>query len=335
MHDSTMLSIVGDSIEIGPVPFNIFRSDDLGSPVLFCRAGYEITRDRKKALSETGRSFFVQAEEMTAYIDYAADRIQDIVSNPAIAVNDKLLLVKSVGNRMVHRVLKDPKAGLDYKRTGTFVNSFVTVIINHPEVRTELFAIATRGRYLLSRGFNVCTICLLIGEGIYGREREHLCALGAGGLLLDVGMTKVDEHIVEKPDKLSDAEFEQIRKHADYSYNLLKERHFPSPVLQMVLCHHERCDGSGYPDGLSGDRLHPYALIAAVADTYDAITSDKPYKPMETHIAALEEMAADLKKYDRQVFNTLLKVVLGDATLIAHYQEKFGLAPDERSGRFD
>jgi HD-GYP domain-containing protein (c-di-GMP phosphodiesterase class II) len=335
MHDSTMLSIVSGSIEIGPVPFNIYRSDDLGSPVLFCRAGYEITMERKRALGETGRSFFVPAKEMTVYLDYAADRIEDIVTNPAIPVNDKLLLVKSIGSRMVDRILKDQKSGLDYRRAGAFVNSYITVIVNNPDLRAELFAIASRGRYLLSRSFNVCTLCLLIGERIYGRDRAHLSLLGAGGLMLDVGMTRVDEQIVEKQEKLDGEELDRIRRHPEFSFQILKEKNFPAPVLQMALCHHERCDGSGYPDGIGADRIHPYALIAAVADTYDAITSDKPYGSGESPVAALGEMAAAPGRYDYLVFSALLKVVLGDDKLIEHFRKTHGLAPASRSGRFD
>ena len=328
-----MMSICGKSIEIGKVPFNIYNTDKNGVPLLFCRSGYEISPERKLILSDVNRTFYVQGEEMPAYLDYAADRIEEIVKNPSISNNDKVFLVKSVGNRMVHRILKDPKSGPELKRTGNFINSYVALILDIPEVKNDLFEVATMGKYLLSRSFNVCTLCLLLGEVLYNKNKKHLWRLGMGGLLLDLGMTQLGNEILEKPGKLTDDEAARVKQHPEFSYNMLKGHNFPDAVCDMARGHHERMDGSGYPRGLSGTKIHPYALIAGLADTYDAITSDKPYKPMETHVMALEEISSMQEKFNPKVFNALLKVVLIDPKLIEIYRDKFGLS-GLKTGRF-
>jgi HD-GYP domain-containing protein (c-di-GMP phosphodiesterase class II) len=327
MDKTTMITIVGSAIEAGPIPFNIYSLDSKRSYILFCKAGYEITVERKLQLNERNRTFYVQSEELVNYLDYAANRINQIVLNPNIKVNEKTLIMKSVGDRLIHRILQNPKSGRTYELTDNFVNSHITMLTTIPEVKNDLFSVAAHGSYLFSHSFNVCTLCLLLGEVIYEKNRRHLWRLGLGGLLHDLGMTKVDRAIVEKPGRLTAEEMAAIKKHPGFSREMLilSGYDFPDSVVQMVYSHHERPDGTGYPEGLYADEIHPYAHLAAVADTYDAITSDKPYKKMETHIVALDEMAKTPDKFDKQVIEALLKVVLIDDRLVAIFSDKFKL----------
>lgn len=324
MPRTAMITIVGNSIEVGKVPFNIFTLDVKSSYVLFCRAGYEITPDRQKILGEHSRTFYVQSDELVEYLDYATERINKIVRHPEIKSNEKTMIVKAVGDRLIHRILEDPKSGKTYKQTDNFVNSYITLLWNIPEVKNDIFSVAAHGRYLFSHSFNVCTLCLLLGEIIYGKDQDRLHVLGLGGLLHDLGMTKIARAISDKPSRLSAVEMEVVRRHPEYSREMLitSGHDFAEPVIQMAYSHHERVDGSGYPDGRKADAIHPYARIAAVADTYDAITSDKPYKKMEDHIAALEEMAREPEKYDQKVFDALLKIVLIDDRLVREFRNK-------------
>lgn len=322
-----MLSIVGETIQIGPVPFNIYTLDQRGLHVLFCRAGYSITVERRDILAQQNRMFYVDSAEMASYLDYAADNISPIIENQNIPTEEKVMVVKSVGNRLVQRILQDPKSGGNIKKAGNFVNSYMTLLLEQPAIRDDLFTLATKGgRYLLSRSFNVCTLCLLLGVEMFGRDQTALKNLGIGGLLLDVGMTKIDSAIIEKPGSLTDEEVQEVRFHPIYSEEILKKHKLERPIIAMARSHHERLDGSGYPDGISARGIHPYAQLAAVADTYDAITSDRPYKDMESHLDALEELNSQIDKFNKDVFLALLKVVLHDEKLIAQFVENAGLS---------
>jgi putative nucleotidyltransferase with HDIG domain len=109
-------------------------------------------------------------------------------------------------------------------------------------------------------------------------ERE-IQALEAGALLHDVGKLAIPEHILNKPAKLTPAEFDRMKRHAEIGAQILSSIDFPYPVVPIVRHHHERWDGEGYPSGLAGEDIPLGARILSVVDCFDALRSDRPYRP--------------------------------------------------------
>ena len=106
----------------------------------------------------------------------------------------------------------------------------------------------------------------------------QLRAIEAAALLHDVGKLAIPEHILNKPGRLTPAEFERMKSHARIGAEILSEVDFPYPVVPIVRHHHENWDGTGYPDGLKGDAIPVGARILAVVDCFDALTSHRPYR---------------------------------------------------------
>jgi putative nucleotidyltransferase with HDIG domain len=111
-----------------------------------------------------------------------------------------------------------------------------------------------------------------------------------GALIHDLGKIQVPAEILSKPSRLSKLEFELIKSHAQTGYDIVKEIEFPWPIAEMVYQHHERLDGSGYPQGLKGDEITLEARILSVADVVEAMSSHRPYRPGLGLDAALEEI---------------------------------------------
>src|SRR5688572_24322809 len=111
------------------------------------------------------------------------------------------------------------------------------------------------------------------------RDGLQLKAIEAAALLHDMGKLAIPEHILNKPGKLTTAEFDKMKRHADIGADLLSSVKFPYPVVPIVRHHHENWDGKGYPTGLSGTDIPLGARILSVVDCYDALTSDRPYRP--------------------------------------------------------
>ncbi len=109
-------------------------------------------------------------------------------------------------------------------------------------------------------------------------DEEQLRALEAAALLHDTGKLAIPEHILNKPDKLTPAEFEMMKLHTTIGADILSPIDFPYPVVPIVRHHHENWDGSGYPDGLRGEEIPIGARIISVVDCFDALTSDRPYR---------------------------------------------------------
>jgi hypothetical protein len=154
----------------------------------------------------------------------------------------------------------------------------------------------------------VADLSLQIGRalGIAEGTREWV-DLKHGAMLHDVGKVGISDAILRKPGPLDEAEWAEIRKHPEHGYNMLKNVRFLATAGELVLCHHERYDGAGYPRGLRGEEIPLAARIFAVADTFDAITSPRPYKPAHSTESACREIRAHSgAQFDPAVVEVLL-----------------------------
>jgi HD-GYP domain-containing protein (c-di-GMP phosphodiesterase class II) len=125
----------------------------------------------------------------------------------------------------------------------------------------------------------------------------------------DIGKISIPSSILSKPTKLTDLEFRLIKTHSQSGYDILKDIEFPWPVADVVLQHHERMDGSGYPHGLKGNDISLEARILAVADVVEAITFHRPYRPSLGIVFALEEISRNKGiLYDAEAVDACLKL---------------------------
>ncbi len=127
-------------------------------------------------------------------------------------------------------------------------------------------------------------------SGAMGIKDPELSWVRRGALLHDIGKIGVPDAILRKPGKLTDAEWIEMRKHPEHGYEMLRHIGFLKPALEIVLCHQERFDGSGYPQGLAGDQIPLGARTFAVVDCFDAMTSDRPYRSALSIEAARDEI---------------------------------------------
>jgi len=135
-----------------------------------------------------------------------------------------------------------------------------------------------RDPYTTGHERRVAQIAVAIGAEL-GFDADRQEGLRVSGQLHDVGKINIPSEILSKPSKLSAIEFQLVQGHAQASYNILKGVEFPWPVAQIALQHHERVDGSGYPQGLTGEAILPDARVVAVADVVEAMSSHRPYRP--------------------------------------------------------
>ena len=133
-------------------------------------------------------------------------------------------------------------------------------------------------------------------------------AIAAAALLHDMGKLAIPEHILNKPGRLTSAEFDRMKQHADLGADLLSSIRFPYPVVPIVRHHHENWDGSGYPSGISGTDIPLGARILSVVDCFDALTSDRPYRPRLTNDDAFEVIRERRgTMYDPLVVDTFIR----------------------------
>lgn len=204
-------------------------------------------------------------DELTADID-----VQDVVSEQA--------RVESVAS--AKKIMDSVKFGktVDSTQAKRVTNSLVDELCRNHGILVNFIDMRTKADYLFSHSVNVCILSVMTGINLEYDELR-LRDLGVGALLHDVGKTMIDPAIVNKTDRLTTAELEEIRKHPQHGFEILRKN--PDISLISAHCafqHHERFDGSGYPRNLANNEIHQAAQIVALADVYDALTSDSTYR---------------------------------------------------------
>lgn len=158
-----------------------------------------------------------------------------------------------------------------------------------------------------AHSLNVAIISRIIGKWLHF-SNEELDTLTLAGLLHDIGKTKIPDEVLNKDGKLTDEEFQMIRNHPKYGYDILKSQPLNSHIKKAALMHHERCDGSGYPMRLTMEEIDDYALIIAIADVYDAMTAARSYRAPLCPFEVIAEFEKDgLQKYKPKYILTFLE----------------------------
>ncbi|MCR9257865.1 MAG: GAF domain-containing protein [Alphaproteobacteria bacterium] len=228
------------------------------------------------------------------------------------AEGDADLLARELeeGWGLVRRKLREREEILRDRRK--FFNSVDPLDLLADLIDTIGSAVELRDEYTSHHQTNVSTICDLIAVEMALPDFQRF-GLRIGASIHDIGKIAVPADILSKPIRLLPAEFEIIKHHAPQGARLFRHLNLPWPIADMIGQHHERMDGSGYPDGLVGEMICLEARIIAVADTFDAMVSDRPYRHAPGWDAALGVLMAERGvKFDPYVVDAFLNTLEGE-----------------------
>jgi len=170
------------------------------------------------------------------------------------------------------------------------VDPMIDSVTRNPDALAWYGALRKREEATLSFTMTTAIWALILGRHL-GFERHRLTVLAMGGLLLDIGNVRIPRTIGMKEGPLTEDEHDMMRMHVEYGVDIVKKSSaFGDDVIEMVRCHHERFDGSGYPNGLAGNNIPVYGRISGVIDCYDAIISAKPYRGPRCAYDAVREL---------------------------------------------
>ena len=215
------------------------------------------------------------------------------------------------------RVFDQIKTGghLEINVVKAAINPLIASILRNSEAVAALVRLKKKGAYLFNHSIAVAVWAAILGRHL-GLERTRLEKLALGAALLDVGMASMDEEIMRSANHLSESDFSEIKRHAGLGADLLRHNDagLSMEIVEMVASHHERHDGSGYPNGLQGLSIPLFARIAAIVDSYDAMITPRPYAACRSSFEAMQELA-DLKD---QLFQ---------GSLVEQFMQAIGLFP--------
>ena len=202
-------------------------------------------------------------------------------------------------------------ASLDIAKIRKVILPLVEELEEHEREIFKLYHYCKQEDYMYHHSISVALLSAFLGGKLHYKQGD-INQIALTGLLCDCGMSKLATNSITKKITLTEKEYHDIKQHPIHSYNLLKNiTSIQEGVKMGVLQHHERIDQSGYPLAEKGEQLHPYSKIVAVADTYQAMVSVRPYRGRQSPFKVLEQITQDdFGKFDLSVVNELKKAIM-------------------------
>jgi HD-GYP domain-containing protein (c-di-GMP phosphodiesterase class II) len=231
--------------------------------------------------------------------DALGTAIRDTKASP----EQKAVMIQQESVVMMKNLLDDPTAD-NIREAKKGISEIVNLILKEELTLHYLLSITSHDHYTYTHSVSVGVLGVALAKSLFKDAKYHdIHALGAGFFLHDLGKVGIDINIINKPGKLTDEEMNEMRRHPPLGFKLLLDtRQLTDECRIIVMQHHERVDGTGYPKGLRGDDIHVYARICAIADVYDAMTSDRPYRKKMAPFVALTLMREEMMHHFQRDF---------------------------------
>ncbi|MFA5864680.1 MAG: HD-GYP domain-containing protein [Phycisphaerae bacterium] len=251
---------------------------------------------QRQRLIESGVDrLFIKSNDQKSYYRYLESNLARILSDKKIEIPQKAHMAYEAAAGLVQDVFTDPSNPKSIQRAIQLVNNTIGFTLSGKDIVHQFISTMGRDYSTYTHCVNVCLYSLALAKRVNVRDDE-LAGVSLGGLLHDIGKHDIDNSILQKPGPLTSEEWVIMKHHPSYGINILKKfPRIPDIAYRVVYEHHEKCDGSGYPDGLRAEQINPYAKIMCLADVFDALTTNRPYKKKISTYSALQIMRDNMK----------------------------------------
>jgi HD-GYP domain-containing protein (c-di-GMP phosphodiesterase class II) len=244
---------------------------------------------------------------------YAEKALSSTMKDTRLSLPRRTEILHTTARTIMADVLTNPTAGDVVRRSARIANGTVDLFAQDPAALRTMAALFTRDYYTYTHCVHTCVLGVAMYKYLISPKMVELRRFGLGMLLHDVGKSLVDIQILNKPSRLSELEFIQMQAHPLMGWRALEQQGVNDGIIrQAVLMHHEKLDGSGYPSHIQAKDLDAPARLAAIVDVYDALTTDRQYRPAMSHRQAVDLMRNTMlgDHLDPEYFTALERVCM-------------------------
>lgn len=292
------------------IDFNLFLPDETKTAMsLFLQSDTAVDGTAKVKLREI-EGLYISEEDEALYQEYVTRHLQSIARNSDIPTDQKAKIVYEKATETIDAMFKNPESLENVKSAQDIVHSTLEMILNDDSAVESLMKITAHDYYTHTHSLNVSIYTLSLGAflGITGKDLE---TLGMAAVLHDLGKSKIDYEIINKNGKLTNEEFDQMKRHPALGHEIALNLGVDDErVLSGIRHHHEKIQGGGYPDNLQGDQISYFARIIGVCDVFDALSTKRSYKDPMSSFESLLLMKQQMSEHlDMDIVNAFIKML--------------------------
>lgn len=286
-----------------PKDIEVIRASSIKEVWIDCNKGLDVAADVPTvSVAET-------EAQVDAELNQIAESKREIAPTPVAVEIERAAKICAQAKRAVTSMFQEARMGkaVNAASAQKLVEEISDSVSRNPGALISLARLKTADDYTYLHSVAVCALMIALSKQL-GLDEQETRSAGIAGLLHDLGKAMMPMDVLNKPGKLTDEEFAIIKKHPEEGHKLLDGSGADAMAFDVVLHHHEKTDGSGYPKGLKDAEISLYAKMGAVCDVYDAITSNRPYKAGWDPAESLRKMAEWANgHFDPRVFQAFVK----------------------------
>ena len=304
LADKRVLQI-GDKLD-----FNLFTPNTPTSMSLFLQSHTVLDKVQQHKLRDI-EQIYVLKKQNDKYNSFLEKYLQSILKDESISLDEKTSIIYASTRSLTKSLYENPNGLENLQHLEKIITPILENIVNNKNTIASYIKIIEYDYYTHTHCLNVSIYALSLGSKL-GLDYKTLNALGSSALLHDLGKSKINYDITIKKKHLSNAEFEKMKKHTIYGYETalsigIKDQ----DILDGIKHHHEKLDGSGYPDGLKDKEITLFARLIAVCDVFDALTTKRSYKEALSSVQALKIMKTSMYSHlDIKLVDTFIRMLI-------------------------
>jgi len=298
------------SVELGDaVPFDIFIKRDKDYMIII-EAGTFISADLYNKLKKQDSLYIAKKDEDKQIL--SCETLKYYIRSNKNNVEKRLQLLYDVNYQLFDIYLNNKDNKINLNCVVLIIKSIIFLIKYDEEFIQKTMPFFINDHKIATHSLHVAIYAIKLGNLLHFSD-EQLLQIGTAALMHDVGYKKIDNSTTDKSTKLTIKDIEHIHRHSQYSVDIIKQNHILDPyIIDAVMHHHERYDGSGYPEGLEREEISDFASILAICDVFDALTNNRPHRKEYSSFDALKMMMKDtsmVHKFNQEYLLLSLKSI--------------------------
>ena len=254
---------------------------------------------------------YVRESDSVALEQYLARTCEVVFADPNVSDSKKVAVLLNMVEQNLTDLFGSIKVSPDVASASQkVVKNFISVLSTDPKMLTTLMKIASHGDYLFYHSVSTSVVSMILAKGTQKADSNLIEICGLGGFLHDIGLTRLPKDIIEAQDDLTAADWREVRIHPSLGTEMIQlAKSIPDEVRYIIEQHHEEPRGKGYPKQLRGNVIFYPAKIVAVADSFCALISKRPFRDAFSPEQAINVLKHEIGKYDRDLVLTLETII--------------------------